>query len=583
MPQFAALQTPWMEQPSIPWQTYPRPQMRRDSFLCLNGLWRLSCAGADWGQILVPYPPESRLSGIGRGPKKGQDLVYERSFSLPEGFFRGRVLLHFGAVDQCCRVFLNDVLLGEHRGGYLPFSFDITAHLGPENRLRVEVRDDMDPDLPYGKQRPKRGGMWYTGVSGIWQTVWLESVPEDYIRELTITPSGESVTVSVSGGAGEMGLVCQGKTYPITHGTVTFRPERLRLWSPEDPYLYDFTVYAGQDRVESYFALRTVEIRQTGDYARIFLNGKPLYFHGLLDQGYYADGLYLPGSPQGYRYDITAIKDLGFNTLRKHIKIEPEEYYYLCDKLGMLVFQDLVNCGPYSYLMDTVLPTLGQRRFALHRRPSRKARAFFREHARETLAHLHNHPCIVLYTLFNEGWGQHQTQELYEQMKALAPDRIWNAASGWFHNSQSDVQSEHIYFGSLDMVSDRRRPLLLTEFGGYSWPVEGHRFNLDQEYGYQKYKSRQAFGQALERLYREEILPQVATGLCGTILTQVSDVEDETNGLLTYDRQVVKGDRGQMRAIAGDLQAALDRACAAGCREKDRESIGQCTNQPLKQ
>ena len=555
------LQTPWMEQPPVPWQEYPRPQLRRDSFLCLNGWWQLRFGGDPWERILVPYPPESQLSGVGRGPQPGQTLTYRRDFSLPKGFLRDRVLLHFGAVDQICRVWVNGAAVGSHQGGYLPFHFDITHLLRPVNTLVVEVEDPMDPDLPYGKQRPKRGGMWYTGVSGIWQTVWLESVPENYIKRLTITPTQETVTITVTGGGEDMYLLCQGKRYPVTGGSVTLRPEAPRLWSPEMPNLYDFTLVAGEDRVDSYFALRWVEIRRVGRYPRIFLNGAPYYFHGLLDQGYYADGIYLPGSPRGYTWDIETMKGLGFNTLRKHIKIEPERFYYDCDRLGMLVFQDLVNCGPYNYLLDTVLPTLGQRRFPIHPKPSPRARAFFKAHAKQTIDHLHNHPCLVLYTLFNEGWGQHDTQALYQQMKAWAPDRIWNAASGWFRDSQSDVQSEHIYFGKPDMTARGDRPLLLSEFGGYSWPVEGHRFNLRQEYGYRKFSSPQALGDALTRLYREHIIPQVSTGLCGSILTQVSDVEDETNGLVTYDRQVVKVEEDQMRAIARELTQALYQTC----------------------
>lgn len=551
------LKTPWMLQPDIPWEEYPRPQMRRDSFLTLNGLWELSCNGEDWGKILVPYPPESQLSGIHRRLNKGDVLTYRRKFSLPEGFFKRRVLLHFGAVDQICHVYVNETLVGSHKGGYLPFFFDITEYMKAENTLRVEAIDDLDIDLPYGKQCRDRGGMWYTPVSGIWQTVWLESVPENYIQRLTITPTADHVTISVIGGCENMKLVFEGSTYPIHQGSISLSPTTPRRWSPEDPYLYSFTVRAGEDEVESYFALRSVEIRKVEGYKRIFLNGKPCYFHGLLDQGYYPDGIFLPGSPEGYTFDVEKMKSLGFNTLRKHIKIEPERFYYDCDRLGMLVFQDLVNCGPYDFLLDTALPTIGQRRFSLHRKPSKRSRKFFREHGKKTLEHLHNHPCIVLYTLFNEGWGQHDTQELYEQMREWEPTRLWNAASGWFKNSDSDIQSEHIYFGKLDMKSDRRRPLLLTEFGGYSWPVEEHRFNLDQEYGYQKYTNGDELNDALEKLYRQSILPQIKTGLCGSILTQVSDVEDETNGMMTYDRQVMKIIPERMKAVSEELYSAI--------------------------
>jgi hypothetical protein len=257
------------------------------------------------------------------------------------------------------------------------------------------------------------------------------------------------------------------------------------------------------------------------------------------------------------------MKELGFNMLRKHIKVEPERFYYDCDRLGMVVFQDLVNSGGYYYIRDTILPTVGFRKNTYHPTPSRRRAEFFVAHGEGIVDHLHNHPSVLLYTLFNEGWGQHNTQKLYDHFRAYAPDRVWNAASGWFKNSTNDLQSEHIYFGSLAMKPRGEKPLALTEFGGYSWPVAEHRFNLDEEYGYQKYTNREDLQQALSRLYREDILPQVREkGLCLTVLTQVSDVEDETNGLVTYDRRMVKVEPEQMRAIAKELREAMAAACS---------------------
>ena len=554
-PRLAELDTPWMAQPAIPWNEYPRPQLRRESFFCLNGPWDFAIDGEDAGQILVPYPPESRLSGV-RSPRPGDQLTYERRFALPEGFRKDRVILHFGAVDQSCTVWLNDVELGSHEGGYLPFSFDVTEHLKEENELRVVVFDPLDTDLPYGKQRQDRGGMWYTPVSGIWQTVWMESLPRRHIRSVRIDPDMEGVVLTIDGD-GPFTVDCDGKRYRPKSNRFRIRPENPKLWSPESPHLYDFTVTNGDDRVESYFALRKIEIKPIDGYMRICLNGEPIFLHGLLDQGYWPDGIFLPGDPEGYTFDVKAMKALGFNTLRKHIKIEPERFYYDCDRLGMLVFQDLVNSGEYNYIRDTAIPTVGSRYNTVSPEPSQRRREFFRLHGEQTIAHLHNHPSLILYTLFNEGWGQHDTQDLYRHFKSLAPDRIWNAASGWFKNSDSDVQSEHIYFGSLKMKAGKKRPLLLTEFGGYSWPVEGHRFNLDEEYGYQKYRSAEEFQEALTRLYLEDILPQIPTGLCGAILTQVSDVEDETNGLVTYDRQMIKADAEKMGEIAGKVYSAI--------------------------
>ena len=555
-PRTTVLDTPWSDQPDIPWNEYPRPQLRRDSFFCLNGRWRFAVNGEDRGEILVPYPPESKLSGAAV-PEIGDQLTYEREFILPEGFRKDRVILHFGAVDQECTVYLNDIELGSHVGGYLPFSFDVTEQLRERNTLRVIVFDPLDTDLPYGKQRKDRGGMWYTPVSGIWQTVWMESVPENYIRGVKLEPALDSVVITVDG-SGPFTVECDGKIYRPKTNRFRIRPENPRLWTPEEPNLYTVVVRNCDDAVETYFALRTIEPKKVGKHHRLCLNGKPYFFHGMLDQGYWPDGLFLPGSPEGYTWDIRTMKELGFNTIRKHIKIEPERFYYDCDRLGMIVFQDLINSGPYHYLRDTAIPTIGGKLATYHEAPSERRRNFFLIHGEETLRHLHNHPCIVFYTLFNEGWGQHDTQNLYRHFKALEPNRIWNAASGWFKNSDSDVQSEHIYFGSLRMKAQGRRPLLLTEFGGYSCALEGHRFNLDEEYGYQKYRSREEFQGALSKLYRNDILPQIATGLCGAILTQLSDVEDETNGLVTYDRRIVKADPAEMTAIAGELRAKIN-------------------------
>ena len=552
----AALDTPWTAQSGIPWEEYPRPQLKRDSFFCLNGPWRFAINGNEVGEILVPYPPESRLAGV-PAPERGDQLTYEREFTLPEGFRKDRVLLHFGAVDQECTVYLNDIELGSHVGGYLPFSFDVTAHLQETNTLRVIAFDPLDTDLPYGKQREDRGGMWYTPVSGIWQTVWMESVPQKYIRGVKLQPSMDSVIITVDGD-GPFTVECDGKRYRPKSNRFRIRPENPKLWTPETPHLYPVIVRNCDDAVETYFALRTIGTKVIDGVPRLCLNGKPYFFHGLLDQGYWPDGLFLPGSPEGYSWDVKTMKTLGFNTLRKHIKLEPERFYYDCDRYGMIVFQDLVNSGPYHYLRDTAIPTIGGKLATYHKAPSERRRNFFLIHGEETLRHLYNHPCIVLYILFNEGWGQHDTQNLYRHFRAMDPSRIWNAASGWFKNSDSDVQSEHIYFGSLKMKPTGRRPLLLTEFGGYSCALEGHRFNPDEEYGYQKYPTVEDFQTALLKLYREGILPQIRRGLCGCILTQVSDVEEETNGLVTYDRLVIKADREAMQSLARDLMAQME-------------------------
>ena len=542
-----------------PWQVYPRPQLKRNSYVNLNGIWELEAEG-NVMPVLVPFCPESRLSGIGRYFPEGEDLVYRRRFTLPEGFRKDRVLLHFGAVDQIADVALNGIDLGEHTGGYTAFTFDITDALQEENVLEVGISDDLcDKTLPYGKQvlPEKRGGMWYTPVSGIWQTVWLESVPEAYIQALDIRVDRESATISIDpplDGAVNVG----GKRYLMKGGSITIRPENPHLWTPEDPYLYDFTVETEQDKISSYFALRTIESKVVDGIPRLCLNGKPYFFHGLLDQGYWPDGIFTPAKPECYARDILDMKKLGFNTLRKHIKVEPEEFYYQCDKLGMVVFQDMVNNGNYNFLRDTALPTVGIQTLpdkTMH--TNRTARKRFLESMDETVKQLKNHPCILYWTIFNEGWGQFDSEAVDEKLQAIDASRIIDATSGWFRQKKTDVDSRHIYFTPWSTLKVSDKPLVLSEFGGYAYPVEGHLFNTGNAYGYKACKSEAHFRESVLRLYLEKVIPAAKKGLCAAIITQVSDVEDEINGFLTYDRKVNKADEKQMLAIAEELKKAI--------------------------
>ena len=544
-----------------PWDVYPRPQLRRDSFLNLNGSWEFACTRTDIlpdcfeRKILVPFCPESQLSGIHEAVPDGAFLWYRRSFTLPENFRKDRVLLHFGAVDQICDVYVNQVPVCHHEGGYEAFTADITNALAQENELTVRVRDTLkDQVFPYGKQTLNRGGMWYTPFSGIWQTVWLESVPETYIRRLDIQVTGTSALITTEPPMdGTVNLA--GKAYPLTGGRAEIAPDVPRLWSPEDPYLYEFTLQAGSDRVESYFALRTLETKTVDGIPRLCLNGKPYFFHGLLDQGYWPDGLCTPPAPESYADDILAMKALGFNTLRKHIKVEAEQFYYDCDRLGMVVFQDMVNNGDYNFLRDTALPTVGIQHLPdkkLHR--DSKVRQAFLAGMEATVRQLKNHPCIVYWTVFNEGWGQFDSDACYLRLKELDSSRFIDSTSGWFRRKKSDVESLHIYFGPWSKLKPYEKPLVLSEFGGYAYPEEGHIFNPEKAYGYKSCKSREAFQKDLENLYRQRILPGIEKGLCAAIYTQVSDVEDEINGLLTYDRKLCNADPQAMQAIAKALR-----------------------------
>ena len=560
------LTTVWGENlTGIPWEVYPRPQMRRNSYVNLNGEWNLQVlekaaepAVYD-GPIRVPFCPESALSGVERHFPEGSTLRYSREFTLPEGFNRGRVLLHIGAADQILWCYVNGKEIGDHTGGYEAIVFDITDALRETNLLELAVVDDLrDRTMPYGKQTEKRGGMWYTPVSGIWQTVWLESVPERYIRSLNIENRGGSVTIDTGDASLEGAVTVAGLgVYPLDGGKVTVTPEKPHYWSPEDPYLYEFTVTAGEDRVESYFALRSLEIKTVDGLPRLCLNGKPYFFHGLLDQGYWPDGLFTPASPEAYAWDILEMKRLGFNTLRKHIKVEPEEFYYQCDKLGMIVWQDMVNNGDYSFFRDTALPTVGLQVLpdkGLHR--DEKCRQAFLAGMEASVKQLRNHPCICYWTIFNEGWGQFDADRVCDILRKLDDTRFIDATSGWFHRKNTDVDSRHVYFRRLKLKAGKK-PLVVSEFGGYSCKLPDHSFNLEQTYGYGKFTEPEPFKEALESLYLDQVLPLIPKGLCGTIYTQTSDVEDETNGFVTYDRKVIKADPEKMACIAGLLQQAI--------------------------
>lgn len=547
----------------IPYDIYPRPQLKRDSYICLNGEWELG-----GGKITVPYPPQSDLSGYDK--HIGSNLVCRRTFTLPEGFYKDRVLLHFGAVDQVAEVIVNNVSVKKHEGGYLPFFADITEVLlgeGKENELVVKVTDTLSTDYPYGKQRKKRGGMWYTPVSGIWQSVWLESVPTNYIRSIKIDTDTDKVRLKIDCDAKDYVIKLHLETENVqiesqeNEVEINLRNLMLsdgteyvpKLWTTETPHLYYFSVETENDRVESYFALRKVEVREIEGVNRICLNGKPIFLHAVLDQGYYCDGIYLPKTPKGYTDDILNMKELGFNTLRKHIKIEPECFYYDCDRLGMLVMQDMVNSGKYSFIRDTALPTLGrQNRNDVRMGGTKKRKDFFIRHMEETVAHLYNHPCIVYYTIFNEGWGQFDSDRMYDHFKTLDNTRVVDTTSGWFAGTKSDVVSQHIYF-KLMKPSKTERPFVISECGGYAYTIKEHSYSLYGHYGYGNCMDEKELTDHVVEMYEKMIIPYIGQGLAGCVYTQLSDVEDETNGFYTYDRKVCKVEKDRLRNVSEEI------------------------------
>ena len=584
-----------------PLAEYPRPAMRRDSCEILNGPWQYAITQtaeypAAWqGSILVPYSPEAPASGVNRTLQPGQWLHYHRLFAPPAGE-GGRVLLHFGAVDYACAVQVNGHLAGGHRGGYWPFTLDITDLLNGtgRNSLWVAVQDPTGHGTQArGKQTLKPGGMFYPAQSGIWQTVWLERVPDNYIQTLTVTPDYDARTVTVRvhtakpGGAVNLWAMVRAGGVTIAEdwgsdeadqdGEVTLNipEEHFFPWSPDTPFLYDLTVGTNQgeeaefDTVHSYFALRKWSCAPDAHgVLRFCLNDKPILLNGLLDQGYWPEGLYTPPSDAAVERELSEVKALGFNLLRKHAKIEPQRWYYHCDRLGLIVWQDIVNGGSaynlwfVTYLTNVLQPLL--RRFpdgkACRRLLSRAKPAGREEYAHEladTVQALRCHPCIACWVPFNEGWGQFDAGKAVQALRTLDGTRMVDEASGWFDQGGGDVHSLHNYFYPL-RIRPQKRTVALSEYGGIAWPMPGHE-PPHKTYGYGTAKDRQELTARYKKLQLKTVLPQLEKGLSALVYTQLTDVEDEVNGLFTYDRAAVKPDANAVRSVNAALAAEFAR------------------------
>lgn len=579
-----AMLTPWGEalDREHPLPEYPRPQLRRNSYLNLNGIWEYAITktaekpAAMQGEIVVPFSPETPLSGVGHILQPDEYLWYRRSVTLPEGFFRGgRLLLHFGAVDQCCTVWVNGQEAGSHTGGYLPFALDVTELIeGDAFTLELRVTDPTDTgSLSRGKQRLKSTGIWYTPQSGIWQTVWMECVPENYLRSLRITPKPEENAVHIRLEADDPamaavticrdgGIIAEGQTDENGESTLTIPAEELRLWSPEDPFLYDVSiVLPGGDRVESYFGMRAFGIgKDEKGLPRLLLNGKPYFQNGLLDQGYWSDGYYTAPSDEALIHDIAEMKRLGFNMLRKHIKVEPLRWYYHCDRLGMLVWQDMMNGGEsYSPLSIYVFSNLGLRvkddRYRYFSRSDEAGRTHYYEELGQMIDLLYNTVSLALWVPFNEGWGQFDALKAAEFIRKRDDTRPIDHASGWYDQGGGDIKSIHWYFRPYHhkQPPKEQRPICLTEYGGYNCAVPGHCWGEGAEFGYKKIADPAEFNRAFQKLMEEQSIPAKERGLAAAVYTQVSDVEGERNGLLTYDRKVCKANEAIFRAVNAKL------------------------------
>ena len=561
------IRTPWADQvnPANPLPEYPRPLMQRSEWMNLNGLWDYAVLPLDAtfkkadGKILVPYCIESSLSGVGRTVGTDENLWYQRRFSVPKSWKGQRVLLHFGAVDWRADIWINGVKAGSHTGGYTPFSLDITDALqAGENILTVRAWDGTDTGFqPRGKQVRKPSGIWYTSVTGIWQTVWLEPVPQQHIAGLRITPDLDGGCIRILAEGVSQGIVrarLSGEGNVVTTGGLAGAEIEIpvpdaRLWSPDDPFLYDLEVSLlvdGKvvDRVQSYCAMREVDtVRDKDGILRMTLNGKPLFMYGPLDQGWWPDGLYTAPTDEALAYDVQKTRDWGFNLIRKHVKVEPARWYYHCDRLGLLVWQDMPSGDLHGSWQNTrwYEGTEFQR--------SAASEACYRKEWKEIMDYLYSQPCIVAWVPFNEGWGQFKTVEITTWTKQYDPSRLVNSASGGNHFLKAgDILDLHNYPQPAMYLTEADRVNVLGEYGGIGMPVEGHLWTPDRNWGYIKFASPAEVTDQYVT-YARQLKEMVARGFSAAIYTQTTDVEIEVNGLMTYDRRVDKVDIPRVREI----------------------------------
>ena len=566
------IMTEWASQvdPNNVLPEYPRPIMERGEWKNLNGLWNYAIfakgqpiPAAFDGEILVPFAVESALSGVGKRMDDTKELVYQRSFDVPSAWKGKQVLLHFGAVDWKADVWVNDVKVGSHTGGYAPFSFDITAALNAKgNKLVVKVWDPTDKGYqPRGKQLSNPHGIWYTPVSGIWQTVWLEPVTKKHIADLRILPDIDLNVLSVD--AKVIGRCCDdmvevnvydgdklvavGKSINNEPVEVAMPADR-KLWSPDSPFLYTLKVNlknAGKvvDKVDSYAAMRKYSYKRAADgIVRMELNNEPLFQFGPLDQGWWPDGLYTAPTDEALAWDVKKTKDFGFNMIRKHIKVEPARWYMHCDKMGIIVWQDMPS-GDKN-------PEWQMRQYFDGRERQRSAvsEANYRKDWKEIMDYLYSYPCIGVWVPFNEAWGQFKTAEIAEWTKQMDPSRLVNPASGGNHYQCGDMLDLHNYPAPNLYLYDATRPTVLGEYGGIGLVEKEHLWVPDRNWGYVQFNSsKEATDEYVK--YANILLDLIPKGFSGAVYTQTTDVEIEVNGLITYDRKVIKLDEARVREI----------------------------------
>ena len=581
------IKTRWADKIDIekPLAEYPRPQLVRNYWQCLNGKFDFTVTSKteeiprDFdSEIIVPFAPETYLSGIERTVEPDEYIWYRKKFILDDCFEGKRTILHFEAVDWRCMVYVNEKPVGTHQGGYLPFSFDITEYLREGfNELIVRVFDPTETGWQdRGKQVRKSTGFWYTATSGIWQTVWLEPVAENHIKNLKLTPDLDSSEIRIEteisyGEETNLRAIIKEGDNIVFAGKIekdkTVKLKNVRTWSPEDPFLYDIVIALCDedekilDVVSSYFGMRKFSIGYDDKAVpRLYLNNKPYFQTGLLDQGYWPDGGMTPPCDEAMIFDIREMKKLGFNMLRKHIKVEPRRWYYHCDRLGMIVWQDMV-CGAKKIDMFFVgvLPNLfirsvSDKHYKWFGVDNEECRTEHENSVYETIDHLYNCTSIGCWVPFNESWGQFDAKRIGETVKEYDPTRIVDHASGWHDQKGPELKSVHQYILPFIPPRGDGRPLVLSEFGGYSRIIENHVWNRAKSFGYVMFKTKESLTKAYKRLFEKQIIPNIRRGLSATVYTQVSDVEFEVNGIYTYDRELLKIDADTIREINAKLK-----------------------------
>ena len=585
------LKTRWADRvnPACPLPEYPRPQLTRPDWQNLNGLWEYTIQPADSGipghfdgTILVPFPLESSLSGVAKPLDADEKLWYFRTFTIPEKWQGQAILLHFGAVDWQTNVWLNGIFIGSHSGGYLPFTFDLTQHVRffNNNELIISVADPSDSGMQARrKQTLHPRGIWYTSVSGIWQTVWLEAVPPTNIRSFTLTPDLDTSQLHISlhvQGQKQDDLLVEAVAYDqgmeIARAYASLgQPLAIPImhpkpWSPGSPHLYDLTVKLLKDgkpvdEIGSYFAMRSYRLGlDSRGHTRFELNHEPLFLYGLLDQGYFPDGLYTAPTDEALQFDIEYTRKLGMNMIRKHVKVEPARWYYYCDRLGMIVWQDMPNGGkPVGNLLSSLSKGMNynendEMRLRKAGRNDHENRYQFENELHGMIQHLYNFPSIAVWVPFNEGWGQYQSKRITKLIKTWDPTRLVDSASGWYDQGAGDFESWHIYNITLRRGKPKsKRAFVISEFGGYSLKIKDRLWNPKKNFGYKFNKSSIELTQAYINLLENELMPLIPQGLTAAIYTQITDVEMEINGFLTYDREVEKFTKSEIVPVHENL------------------------------